>query len=186
MVSGGADNGFNGDYAGYALTTQFNGGSSKVRGLELNYSQQLRFLPGIFKGLAAYANYTKMETEGNYGAGNSIALAPNPKGKVAGFNPETSNLGLSYFHSRVTVRLQYNHRTRFLATYNVNESQQAYTIRRDTVDLKTLYQFSRRLSVYLDVNNILQEYETGTDIGARASARRILTPGFFFGVNTRL
>ena len=186
VVSGGADNGFNGDYAGYALTTQFNGGSAKVRGLELNYSQQLRFLPGIFKGLAAYANYTKMETEGNYGAGNSIALAPNPKGKVAGFNPETSNLGLSYFHSRVTVRLQYNHRTRFLSTYSVNESQRAYTIRRDTVDLKTLYQFSRRLSVYLDVNNILQEYETGTDIGARASARRILTPGFFFGVNTRL
>ena len=86
----------------------------------------------------------------------------------------------------MTVRLQYNHRTRFLSTYSVNESQQAYTIRRDTVDLKTLYQFSRRLSVYLDVNNILQEYETGTDIGARASARRILTPGFFFGVNTRL
>lgn len=26
VVPGGADNGFNGDYAGYALTTQFNGG----------------------------------------------------------------------------------------------------------------------------------------------------------------
>jgi len=186
VVPSGADNGFNGDYTGYSLTTQFNGGSAKVRGLELNYSQQFRFLPGIFKGLAAYANYTKMETEGNYGAGNAIALAPNPKGKVAGFNPETSNLGLSYIHNKATVRLQYNHRTRFLTTYNVNESQQVYQIRRDTLDLKTLYQISRRLSVYLDVNNILQEYETGTDIGARASQRRILTPGFFFGVNTRL
>jgi len=186
VVPAGADNGFNGDYANYSLTTQFNGGSAKVRGLELNYSQQFRFLPGIFKGLAGYANFTKMESAGNYGAGNAIALAPNPKGKVAGFNPETSNLGLSYIYNRVTVRLQYNHRTRFLTTYNVNESQQVYSIRRDTLDVKTLYQFSRRFSAYLDVNNILQEYETGTDIGARASQRRILTPGFFFGINTRL
>ena len=93
-VAASADNGFNGDYAGYTLTTQYNGGSAKVRGLELNYSQQFTFLPGIFGGLGAYANYTRMESSGNYGAGNSIAVAPNPKGKVAGFNPETANFGV--------------------------------------------------------------------------------------------
>ncbi|WP_414664122.1 TonB-dependent receptor [Horticoccus sp. 23ND18S-11] len=186
VVPAGAENGFGGDYAGYVLTTQFNGGAAKVRGIELNYSQQFTFLPGIFGGLGAYANFTRMETEGNYGAGNAIALAPNPKGKVAGFNPETANFGLSYIRNKVTVRLQFNHRARYLTTYNVNVSQQSYAIRRDTLDLKTAYQFSRRLGVYLDVNNVLGEYETGTDIGPRPSSRRILTPGFFFGVNTRL
>lgn len=61
---------------------------------------------------AAYGNLTLMETEGNYGAGNAIAIAPNPKGKVAGFNPEISNAGLSCIRNKITVRLQYNHRAR--------------------------------------------------------------------------
>lgn len=186
VVPAGADNGFSGDYAGYALTTQYNGGSAKVRGLELNYSQQFTFLPGVFAGLGAYANYTRMETEGNYGAGNAIALAPNPKGKVAGFNPETANFGVSYIRHKVTVRFQFNHRARYLSTYNVNVSQLVYQIRRDTLDVKTSYQFSRRFSAYLDVNNVLGEFETGSDIGNRPATRRVLTPGFFFGVNTRL
>ncbi len=185
-VGSGADNGFGGDYAGYVLTTQYNGGSAKVRGLELNYSQQFTFLPGWLGGFGAYANLTRMESEGNYGAGNSIAVAANPKGKVAGFNPSTSNAGLSYIRDKVTVRLQWNHRARYLTTYNAVDSQLVYRIRRDTLDVKTQYQFTRRLSAYLDVNNVLGEYETGSDRGPRPSQRRVLTPGFFGGVNVRL
>jgi len=186
VVPAGADNGFNGDYAGYALTTQFNGGSAKVRGIEFNYSQQFTFLPGVFGGLGAYANFTRMTTEGNYGSGNAISLTPNPKGKVAGFNPETANFGVSYIRDKITVRLQFNHRARYLTTYNVNVSQLVYQIRRDTLDVKTAYQFTPRVSAYLDVNNVLGSYEAGADIGSRAASRRILSPGFFFGVNTRL
>jgi TonB-dependent receptor len=185
-VGSGADNGFGGDYAGYLLTTQYNGGSAKVRGLELNYSQQFTFLRGWMQGFGAYANLTRMETEGNYGAGNAIAVAPNPKGKVAGFNPDTSNAGLSYIRNGITVRLQWNHRGRYLTTYNAVDSQLVYRIRRDTLDLKTQYQLTRRVSLYLDVNNVLGEFETGQDRGPRPSQRRVLTPGFFAGVNTRL
>jgi len=127
-----------------------------------------------------------METEGNYGNGNAIEVAPNPKGKVAGFNPQTSNVGLSYIKDRITVRLQFNNRGRYLTTYNAVESQRVYRIRRETLDLKTMYQLSRRFSVYLDVNNVLGEFETGNDRGPRPSQRRVLTPGFFAGVNARL
>lgn len=185
-VGTGADNGFNGDYAGYTLTTQSNGGGAKVRGIELNYSQQFTFLPGWLGGFGAYANLTRMETEGNYGAGNAIAVAPNPKGKVAGFNPDTSNAGISYIRDKVTVRLQWNHRGRYLTTYNAVDSQLVYRIRRDTLDVKTQYQFTRHVSAYLDVNNVLGEYETGQDRGPRPSQRRVLTSGFFGGVNIRL
>lgn len=185
-VGTGADNGFNGDYAGYTLTTQYNGGGAKVRGIELNYSQQFSFLPGWLAGFGAYGNLTRMETEGNYGAGNAIAVAANPKGKVAGFNPDTSNAGLSYIRDGITVRLQWNHRARYLTTYNAVDSQLVYRIRRDTLDLKTQYQLTRRLSVYLDINNVLREFETGQDRGPRPSQRRVLTPGFFGGINARL
>ncbi len=101
-VGAGADNGFGGDSAGCSLTTQCNGASAKVRGLELNYSQQFTFLPVWLSGFAAYGNLTLMETEGNYGGANVIAVAPNPTGKVAGFNSETSNAGVSYIRNKLT------------------------------------------------------------------------------------
>jgi len=82
--------------------------------------------------------------------------------------------------------VQYNHRGRYLTTYNVTDSQLVYRIRRDTLDVKTMYQFSRRFSAYLDVNNVLGEFETGNDRGSRPSQRRVLTPGFFAGINARL
>lgn len=185
-VGSGDGNGFGGDYAGYSLTTQYNGGGAKIRGLELNYSQQFTFLPGFLGGFGAYGNYTRMETEGNYGAGNAISVAPNPKGKVAGFNPETSNVGISYIRNKITIRLQFNNRGRYLTTYNAVDSQLVYRIRRETLDVKTMYQLTRRFSVYLDVNNVLGEFETGQDRGSRPSQRRVLTPGFFAGVNARL
>ena len=84
------------------------------------------------------------------------------------------------------MRLQWNHRARYLTTYNAVDSQLVYRIRRDTLDLKTQYQLTRRLSVYLDINNVLREFETGQDRGPRPSQRRVLTPGFFGGINARL
>src|SRR5690606_11227961 len=36
IVGQGPDNGFGGEYAGYTLTTQLNGGFAKVKGIELN------------------------------------------------------------------------------------------------------------------------------------------------------
>jgi hypothetical protein len=99
---------------------------------------------------------------------------------------DTSNAGLSYIRDGITVRLQWNHRARYLTTYNAVDSQLVYRIRRDTLDLKTQYQLTRRLSVYLDINNVLREFETGQDRGPRPSQRRVLTPGFFGGINARL
>jgi TonB-dependent receptor len=44
-IGSGADNGFGGLYEGYQLTTQYNGGSAKIKGFELSYTQQFTFLP---------------------------------------------------------------------------------------------------------------------------------------------
>jgi outer membrane receptor protein involved in Fe transport len=65
-IPAGQDNGFDGEYAGFTLTTQYNGGAAKVRGLEFSYSQQFTFLPGFWKGFGAFFNATVMRAEGNY------------------------------------------------------------------------------------------------------------------------
>jgi TonB-dependent receptor len=184
VIPAGADNGFDGEYAGFTYTTQFNGGAAKVKGLEFSYSQQFTFLPGFWSGFGAFVNATVMRAEGNYGAGNAIALAPTPK--VAGFNPRTGNAGISYIRNKVSVRVQVNHRGQYLSSYNANVSRMVFTRKRTAVDLKTVYLISKQYNVYLDVNNIFSEPDRATIIGGRPGAYQILTPQLLFGLNARL
>lgn len=184
VVGSGADNGFNGEYVGFTLSTQYNGGRAKVRGLELSYSQQFTFLPGVLRGLGAFANATWMNAEGNYGTGNAIALAPNPR--VAGFNPFIGNVGISYIQNRLNLRASFNYRHKYLLTFNANESRAVYAAARPTLDLKTLYNINRRVSVYLDVVNVLMQEDRETQFGyGRPQTTHLMRPQFFFGINLR-
>ena len=137
--------------------------------------------------LSGCSNYTRMTTEGNYGAGNSISLTPNPVGKVAGFNPMTANAGVSYIRNKATLRLSANHRGRFLATYNVLESRRIYRVARTQVDLKMLYTISKRFDVYLDVNNVLNGPDRQSELeGGRPERIYLMSPSLIFGTNIRL
>ena len=185
VIGSGADNGFNGEYAGFLLTTQYNGGRAKVKGVEVSYSQQFTFLPGIWKGLGAFANATWMNASGNYGAGNAIALAPNPR--VAGFNPFIANAGVSYIRSRLNLRASFNYRHKYLLGFNANESRATYAAARPTVDIKTLYNINRRFSVYFDVVNVLMQPDRETQFGYdRPQTTHLMRPQFYFGVNARM
>src|SRR5688572_27314187 len=53
------DIGLGDEYPGYLFTTMSNAGRFRAKGLELEYSQQLTFLPGVFRGLGAFANYSR-------------------------------------------------------------------------------------------------------------------------------
>ena len=183
-IGNGPDNGFDGDYAGYILTTKANGGSAKIKGFELNFSQQFTFLPGWLAGFGAFANYTKLSAEGNYNTGNVTAAAPTAE--VAGFNPQLANLGVSYIRNKISFRVQFSHRDRFLVTYSPTESAKAYARKRNTFDLKTGYQLSKHFDVYLNVDNVLNEYDRALELfgGFPTSLIRI-SPLFHFGVNAR-
>lgn len=184
VVGSGQDNGFQGEYAGFTMSTQYNGGRAKVRGLEVSYSQQFTFLPGMFKGLGAFVNATWMDAAGNYGAGGAISLAPNPR--VAGFNPFIGNVGVSYIQSRVNLRATFNYRHKYLTGFNANESRASYAAARPTLDIKTLYNINRRISVYFDVVNVLMEPDRERLVGfGRVNTVHLMSPQFFFGANFR-
>jgi TonB-dependent receptor len=139
-------------YAGYTYTSQFNGGSAKVRGLELAYQQQFTFLPGFLQALGAYANYSRNETEGNYGGATTTK-------RVAGFIPETANVGISYLRSPWNIRLQYNYAGRRLSSVSASQARLSYFKARGIYDLKTVFTLTRNVSLYFDVWNIFDEQE---------------------------
>jgi len=184
IVPSGQDNGFGGEYAGYTMTTQYNGGSATIRGIELSYLQQWTFLPGVWKGLGGFANVTLMEAKGNYGDGNATSLTPNPR--VAGFNPFIANMGVSYIRGRWNLRANLNYRDKYLNSYNANESRAGYVARRQTLDLKTIYNVNRQFSVYLDVVNVLKMPDVQSQFGyGRPNSSQIMSPQVFFGINYR-
>lgn len=191
-IGEGSGNGYGGQYAGYNLTTQYNGGSARVRGLELSYTQQFTFLPGFWSGFGLFANYTRLEAEGYYGSGGAISLTNNntlptaPTKELAGFVPINANAGVTFTRSGLTVRANVGYRGRFLSSYNANGSLLQYTEPWPTVDLRTSYKFAKHFEAYFDVNNIFNEpyftrvYRDGLPLG-----QGLNTPQLLFGVTLR-
>mgnify|MGYP001559448962 FL=1 len=182
FIAAGSNNGYDGEYVGYNLRTSANGGFAKVRGLELAYQQQFTFLPGFWKSFGVFINYTRLQTEGNFG-GTTVTRT----GQVPGFTPESGNLGISYIRGGMSLRVQFNHKGETLGSFNANPANRTYTMARSVVDIKTVFPIRKNLSFYLDVNNVLDEAERATQ---RGDARRLLThshltPQFMFGLNGR-
>ncbi|HRE08658.1 MAG TPA: TonB-dependent receptor, partial [Opitutaceae bacterium] len=53
------------DYAGWTGNSRINSGDGEVKGMEINYSQQLSFLPGMLRGLGVMANWTVLTSAGD-------------------------------------------------------------------------------------------------------------------------
>lgn len=179
IIGTGTENGFNGDYAGYRLVTQANGGFAKIRGLELNYQQQFANLPGFWRGFGVYANCTWLETRGDYGTiGTSRS-----SGQVPGFVPRSGNIGISYIDRGWTARrIQHTHYSRAMGgSISANLSQQQYNYGRKKVDLSLSYAFDPRLTVYADVTNIFGDtFNSGGSpyiLHSGAETRRGRVPG---------
>lgn len=158
-ISGGADNGFGGDFAGFNLNTTTNQGSAKIEGFEFNGSLQLSLLPKPFNGLRVFANYTKMKTQGRYANGVTDLVA---------FVPETMNAGFSFLWRKLEFRTAYNYTSGFLTGFNAIETMQTRRRPVDTTDFNLQYKFSARFAVFFDVINAFNhwpEFYTGKDQG---------------------
>lgn len=176
-----SNNIFGAEYEGYTLTTDRNGGSATIRGLEFSYSQQFSHLGGIWRGFGVFANMTWLRTAGNYGnagdnrTGRSLPL----------FTPRTGNVGISYLARGWTVRVKMNYAADRLESYNADPSRRVYDKGSTPVDFNLAYALSRRLSVYADVINV---FNTGTNhqytyIPDRMTRNDLYTTVIKFGVS---
>lgn len=148
-VGTGTDNGFGGDYAGYRLSTQTNGGTAEISGIEVAYAQQFTFLPGWLKGFGMFANYTYLKTEGDFGG-----TAVRRTGEIPGFVPRTGNAGVSYALGRFSARVQVNYVSDFITGFNATTpSQNLYFDERYVIDLNTRFSVKPWLNFFVDVAN---------------------------------
>ena len=154
-VGRGSANGYNGSFEGYSLISSRNGGSAVIDGLELSYQQQFSFLPNVFKGLGAFANYTRLWTAGDYGS-----TGPRSTSDVERFIPETINAGLFWRHRGVGSRLFVSRISDFLDAYSSDASRLSYKKARTTVNVSLSYQWRPWLEFSADLMNAFNEPHT--------------------------
>ena len=157
VVPEGPNNGYAGDYAGWQLSRNENVGSAWIKGLEFNYSQQYTMLPGIWRGLGFFANYTYLKTYGDYGA------ATGSTSRLPLLTPHTFNTGFSFIYNGLVVRLMGNYRGEFFRSTVAGLPTRAaaydtYQHSRTLIDLKFQYSFNQRYVLNVDLYNLTNDY----------------------------
>ena len=123
---------------GYRFNTTTNSPNEVVvRGMELEYSQSLSFLPKPFNGLNVRASYTR-----NYADVS-----------VPGMAPHTVSGGLNYTYRRANVYANLN----WTADRPANVARTLYVARRTNVDVGGSYQLSHGVSLFIAVRNVFDE-----------------------------
>ena len=151
-VGTGVNNGYNGQYEGYAITTTLNGGEARVRGVELNYQQKFDFGPRWVRNFGMFANYTRLNTQGDYGTGTSQSVS-----SLAEFVPTSWNVGASYAYRVWRVNYLYNCTGEYLFTYSTNAARLLYKqpFRNTTISLS--YALRSSVEVYCDAYNLFNQ-----------------------------
>jgi TonB-dependent receptor len=131
-------------YLGWRLTSQFNSGSARILGTELNARQSLAPLGGWGRHVTVFGNATKLDLDGS-------GLAD-----FSGFLPESFNWGATLVKSRATLSAKWNYRgtSKGVQFPNVGPDAFRYPQARLQLDVSAAYQLGRRTSLFFNVRNL--------------------------------
>ena len=132
------------DYLGWQITTQFNAGTARVRGVELNVRQSLGFLGPWGRHFIVFANATKLKIEGPSQA------------NFSGFVPENANWGFSFRAKRVGfgARWIYRGETPGAAVAALGPDAVQYTVANTRIDLDFSYELKQYLRLAVGLTNV--------------------------------
>jgi TonB-dependent receptor len=154
-VGSGNNNGFNGEYEGFMILSRANAGTATVQGWEFAYQQQFTFLPGVLKGLGASANYTLIDTSGDFGGGVERSTD-----EVPGFIPRMGNLALVWRYRNISTRVSLNYVGRHITNFTaVGSPRNLYRYTRKMVSAGAAYHYRPWLNFTCDVSNLTNESE---------------------------
>ncbi len=149
-VGTGADNGFNGEYAGFTVLRSANAGTATVQGWEFSYQQQFTFLPGWLRGLSGMANYSVLTTTGDFGGGAGLSTR-----QVAGFIPRMGNASLSWRRGGFSTRVLFTYTGDYITSYSATAvGRNIYRRERRLLNWGFAYQFRPSFGVTLDIDNV--------------------------------
>lgn len=143
-------------YAGYQVLQPIQGETATLYGFEINWQQQLSFLPGIWNGFGIYFNYTFAQSKATVGERNDVDL-PGQAGNVG-------NAALNYQKYGFTAQIAVNFRDRYLETLGVDEGNDIYFDNHVQWDLSASQLIFEGFKLFAQVNNVnnaIQRYYIG-------------------------
>jgi TonB-dependent receptor len=141
------DTTFNGIFVNQGIIP-INADEAEVLGLEFNYQHALTTLPAPWDGLLLSANYTYVESEGDFGA-RTITLP--------GTSEHVANLALGYEKGPVSLRLAWGYRDEYLLEVSEDGESDYVVSDYDSLDFSAKYQATDRVQVFFEAINITDE-----------------------------
>ena len=138
-----------GSYDGFEVEQMVNGETATLFGVEVNWQQELSFLPGPLSGLGLYANYTYTSSEADLPERKAISL-PGQAGNVA-------NFAISYEKFGFQGRLSFNYHGSYIDEVGDEKEEDIYYDDHLQVDFSSSYQVIPGLQVYFEAINLTDE-----------------------------
>lgn len=140
----------------YQVSRPQNTGSARIKGIEFGYQQFFDFLPGWLSGFGIQANYTYIDSQTpNTSLGGSMPLQ--------NLSRHSANLVGMYEKGRVSARIAYNWRDKFLSgVTNVVGvgALPAYTKGYGWLDASLGYRINDHVTIALEGTNLLRTVRT--------------------------
>ena len=162
------NNGLFAGFVGAAHVYSFtNLGSSYARGLELNYEQRFKDLPGAMSGLGLSGNYAYVDSK--------FEIRPGELSLLPSTSKNTLNVAVFYEKDGLNLRLSTYSISRNLFGIGGSGATDVYSEARTSVDLSGTYAFTKNYSVYFGVKNL-----TNTPlVFAEGSSNRVIQREFY-------
>lgn len=139
------------DGVAYQVSRPQNSAAATIKGVEAGYQQFFDFLPGWWRGLGVQANYTFVDSKTT---DRNLGNVP-----LQNLSRHSANLVGMYEHGRISTRIAYNWRDRFLSgVTNVVGvgALPVYTKAYSWLDASLSYSVNDRMTVALEGTNLLR------------------------------
>ncbi len=139
------------EFEGFEAEQPVNGNDAQLAGVELNWQQQLTFLPGFLSGFGIFVNYTYTWSEAElFGETNEDVRTVT----LPGQNNSAANFALSYEKGGFNGRIAANYNGAFVDELRDSDNSDRFYDERLQLDFSASQQIIGNFRVFLEVLNL--------------------------------
>jgi TonB-dependent receptor len=162
-----------------ALTTYLNSGSSRVYGIEGEWTQQFLFLPAPWDGFGVDTNFTYNQSSAQIQRDRGDGVVVNETLQQPQTSPWNFNASLFYEKGPYQFRLAANYVSKDLYSLGSTKATDTYVQQRFRLDLSSAYQINKNLQLYFYAHNLTDQALKYT----QTAAQSLLLQREFYGID---
>ncbi len=163
------------NFKGYELRSFINSGKSTVKGFELDFQSNLRFLPEVFHGFVVNINYARLfsTTESFFLTSETILVTPIPPIFQTIFTnnvrevplpsqaPHVLNVSVGYDYKRLSTRVSGTYQGTQASGYSSNKDFDSFILNFWRWDVSVKQRFMNNWSAFINLNNVTNQQDIG-------------------------